>query len=83
MTNVLVLPENIFKFIQGLHGFIFNLTYLNILDFYEKKPRKTENNKNFKAICAVLDYSKPKIFFVSQPWWPTFFQTPAPLPQLF
>ena len=38
MTNVLVLPENIFKFIQGLHGFIFNLTYLNILDFYEKKP---------------------------------------------
>ena len=29
--------------------------------FFEKK------NKNFKFICTVLDYSKPKIFFVGQP----------------
>ena len=41
-----------------------------------------KNNKNFKAICVVLGYSKPKIFFVGQPWLPTFFQTlpPPPLP---
>ena len=42
VTTVLVLPENdlMQKFIQGLHGFILNLTYLNFLDFYEKIPRK-------------------------------------------
>ena len=38
-----------------------------------------EKNKNFKGICAVLDYSKPKIISIGQPWWPTFFQTLAPL----
>ena len=37
-----------------------------------------KNNKNFKVICTVLDYSKPNIFFVDQPWWPTVFQTLAP-----
>ena len=40
--------------------------------YFLKYSRK--KNKNFKAICAVLDYSKPKVFFVGQPWWPTFFQ---------
>ena len=44
---------------------------------FQKKP------KNFKAICVVLDYSKPKIFFVGQPWWLTFFQSLPPHPQLF
>ena len=24
------------------------------------------------VILAILDNLKPKIFFVSQPWWPTF-----------
>ena len=32
-----------------------------------------KKNKKFKAVCAILDYSKPKIFFVGQPWWLTFF----------
>ena len=36
-----------------------------------------KKNKNIKVICVVLDYSKPKIFFVGQPWWPTL------TPQLF
>ena len=33
------------------------------------------SGKKIKAIWAVLDYSKRKIFFVSKQWWPTFFQT--------
>ena len=41
-------------------------------EYFLKYSRK--KSKNFKSICAVLDYSKPKIFFLSQPWWPTFFQ---------
>ena len=32
-----------------------------------------KKNKNFKAIWADLEYSKPNIFFVGQPWWPAFF----------
>ena len=28
------------KFMEGLNGFILNLTFLNVLDFYEKSPRK-------------------------------------------
>ena len=44
------------------------------LNIFKNFPEK---NKNFKAICTVLDYLKPKIFFVGQPWWPTFFQTLA------
>ena len=41
-----------------------------------------KKNKNFKAIWAVLEYSKPKIFFVGQLWWPTFFQTLLPATML-
>ena len=106
MTTVLVLPENdsIWKFIQGLHGFILNWTFFNFLDFCEKNPWKKKkvciNNfdehekpwtylkkfqkkkTNFKAIGAVLGYSKPKIFFVGQWWYPTCFQDLGS-PQLF
>ena len=39
-------------------------------------PQKKK--QNFKAIWEVLRYSKPKIFFLGQPWWPTFFQDLAP-----
>ena len=39
-----------------------------------------KKNKNFKAICVFLNYSKPRIFLASQTWWPTFFQTLAPSP---
>ena len=28
------------KFTEALYGFILNLTFLNVLDFYEKSPRK-------------------------------------------
>ena len=35
-------------------------------------------NQIFRDICAILDYSKPKLFFVGQPWWPKFFQPLAP-----
>ena len=43
-----------------------------IWKYSRKKP------KNFKAIGAVLGYSKPRIFFFGQPWWPTFFSRPWP-----
>ena len=38
------------------------------LKIFRKKP------KNFKAIWVALGHSKPKIFSVDQPWWPTFFR---------
>ena len=43
---------------------------------YLKMFRK--KHKSLKAIWAVLACSKPKIFSVSQPWWPTFFQDLGP-----
>ena len=51
----------------------------NILKYSRKKP------KDFKSIYIVLDYSKPKIFFIGQPWWPAFHETlaPPPLPNYF
>ena len=39
-----------------------------ILKIFQKKKR-------FKAICAGLDYSKPKMLFVGQLWWPIFFKS--------
>ena len=45
-------------------------------EYIWKQSRK--NPENFKAIEAVLGYSKPKIFFVGQPWWLTFFQDLPP-----
>ena len=40
MTTVSVLPENdlIYKFMQGLHGFMLNWIFLDFLDFFEKNP---------------------------------------------
>ena len=37
--------------------------------FFKNIPEK----ENFKAICTILDYSKPKILFVGQPFWPRIF----------
>ena len=52
--------------------------YINYFDEKEKPwiffKISQKKNKNFKGI-SVLDHLKPKIFFVGQPWWPTFFQT--------
>ena len=49
----------------------------NILKYSRKKP------KDFKSIYIVLDYSKPKIFFIGQPWWPAFHETlPPPFPTI-
>ena len=50
-----------------------NLMFVKI---FQKKT------KNFKPICAVLDYSKPNIFFVGQPLWQTFFQALTPPPAI-
>ena len=49
-TNRISTPENdlIYKFIQGLYGFILNLTFLNFLDFYKKNPSK---NKKIHKSC--------------------------------
>ena len=58
---------------------------INCFDEQEKPwifLKIAEKNKNLKAISAVLEYSKPKIFFVVQPWWPTFFQTLLPATML-
>ena len=49
-----------------------------IISINEKNPENIlklswKKLKNFKAISEVLDHSKPKIFSVGQPWWPTFF----------
>ena len=41
-----------------------------ILNIFKNVPEK---RKNFKAIWVVLADSKPKLFSVGQPWWPTFF----------
>ena len=49
MRTVLVLPQNdlIWKFMKGLHGFIFNWTFLSFLDAYEKNPcKKKKDGKN-------------------------------------
>ena len=53
MATTLLLPENdlIFKFMQGLHGFILNWIFLDFLDFFEENPGKkkkvhTKNKKN-------------------------------------
>ena len=55
------------------------------INYFEKKNKKTQDifqnipeKKSFKAICAVLDYSKPKIFFDDQAWVLTCFQIPPP-----
>ena len=56
--------------------------HINYFDEQEKPwiffKISQKKNKNFKTICTVLDYSKPKIFSVGQPWWPTFFQNLPP-----
>ena len=68
MTTVLVLPENLFN-----------------IEVYSRSTRFhfefNLSHLSFKAIYVVLAYSKPKILFVGQPLWPTFFQ--ASVPQLF
>ena len=44
---------------------------------------KVFREKKIKAIWAVLGYSKPKIFFLGQPSWSTFFEDIVPaFPQL-
>ena len=49
-----------------------------ILNMFKKVPEK---RKSSKAIWVVLAHLKLKIIFsVSQPWWPTFFLRPCPLP---
>ena len=52
-------------------------------DYFDKQEKpwivfKIFQKKKIKAIRAVLDYLKPKIFFINQPWWSTFFQTLSP-----
>ena len=47
---------------------------------YLKMFRK--KHKSLKAIWAVLGHSKPKIFSVGQPCWPTFFLDLAPTPTI-
>ena len=76
MTTVLVHPENIFNIEVYSRSTWFHLesckkkkVCINYFDeqknpeciFYKIFQKKT---KTFKAICAVLNYSKPKIFFV-------------------
>ena len=49
MTTISVLPKNdlILKSIQGIYGFILNLTFINFLKFYEKNPcKKKKVSKN-------------------------------------
>ena len=56
--NLLVLPENdlIYKFMQRLHGFILNWTFLDFLDFYEKKScKKKKIHQNYLYKQENLD----------------------------
>ena len=63
MRTVLVLPQIdlIWKFMKGLHGFILNWTFLNFMDFYEKKkPLQKEKSweKLFRRTRKSWTYLK-------------------------
>ena len=60
---------------KGLHKLFWRRR--KTLNIFKNIPEKKQ-----KFQSAVLDYSKPKIFFVGQPCWPTFFQTLLPLPTI-
>ena len=74
-----------FSFLIDGYISVFSLSLSKLLQILKKISLLVKNGKNFKilielfyqtlivsnVVLAFLDHLKPKIFFVSQPWWPT------------
>ena len=79
------LMQPVIKQIPVSISFSFLIEYWNWSDFVDKLSLFMKIKKNWKivieifcqklrvsnVILAFLDHLKPKLFFVSQPWWPT------------
>ena len=79
------LMQPVIKQIPVSVSFSFLIEYWNWSDFVDKLSLFMKIKKNWKivieifcqklrvsnVILAFLDHLKPKLFFVSQPWWPT------------